>query len=105
MEEIKEEREGKRALGEERALARASRHFARVKGGTYNKKVVHSSNQLLYILAIRWAIDDMAMAYSQQLAILLAMLSYKCILMFRATHGHLAIYFMNSKYLIGSQSN
>ena len=74
MEERKEEREGKRALGEEPALARAPRHFVRVKGGPYNKKVVHSSNQLLYILAIRWAIDDMAMAYSQQLAILLTML-------------------------------
>ena len=74
MEEREEEREGKRALGEESALARAPRHFVRVKGGPYNKKVIHSSNQLLYILAIRWAIDDMAMAYSQQLAILLTML-------------------------------
>ena len=72
MEEREEEREGKRALGEEPALARAPRHFVRVKGGSYNKNVVH--NQLLYILAIRWAIDDRTMAYSQQLAIPLTML-------------------------------
>lgn len=74
MEETKEERKGKRALGEEPALARTPRHFVRVKDRPYNKKVVHSSNQLFYILAIRWAIDDMKMTYSQQLAILLTKL-------------------------------
>ena len=71
MEEREEEREGKRALREEPALARAPRHFVRMKGGPHNKKVVHSFDLLLYMLAIRWAIDDMALAYSQQLAILL----------------------------------
>lgn len=42
-----------------------------MKDGPHNKKVIHSSNQLLYMLAIKWAIDDMAISYSQQLAILL----------------------------------
>ena len=74
MEEREEGREGKEGLREEAALARAPRHFVRVKGGSYDKKVINPSNQLLYILPIRWAIDDMAMAYSQQLAILLTML-------------------------------
>ena len=72
MEEREEEREGKRALREEPALARAPRHFVRMKGGPQNKKVVvHSFDLLLYMLTIRWAVDDMALAYSQQLAILL----------------------------------
>ena len=71
MEEREEEREGKRALREEPALARAPRHFVRMKGEPHNKKVVHSFDLLLYMLTIRWAIDDMALAYSQQLAILL----------------------------------
>ena len=31
---------GKRALREEPALARAPRHFVRIKGGPHNKKVV-----------------------------------------------------------------
>ena len=76
MEEREEEREGKRALREEPALARAPRHFVRMKGGPQNKKVVlvHSFDLLLYMLTIRWAVDDMALAYSQQLAILLTML-------------------------------
>ena len=69
-----EEREGKRALREEPALARAPRHFVRMRSGPHNKKVVHSFDLLLYMLAIRWAVDDMALAYSQQLAILLTML-------------------------------
>ena len=77
MEEREEEREDKRALGEESALARASRHFVRMKGAPHNKKVVHSFNLLLYMLAIRWAADDMALACSQQLAILLTMLLIK----------------------------
>ena len=69
MEEREEEREGKRALREEPALARAPRHFVRMKGGPQNKKVVvHSFDLLLYMT---WAVDDMALAYSQQLAILL----------------------------------
>ena len=67
-------REGKRALREEPALARAPRHFVRVRSGPHNKKVVHSFDVLLYMLTIRWAVDDMALAYSQQLAILLTML-------------------------------
>ena len=72
MEEREEEREGKRALREELALACAPRHFVRMKGGPQNKKVVvHSFDLLLYMLTIRWAVDDMALAYSQQLAILL----------------------------------
>ena len=72
MEEREEEREGKRALREGPTLARAPRHFVRMKGGPQNKKVVvHSFDLLLYMLAIRWAVDDMALAYSQQLAILL----------------------------------
>ena len=76
MEEREEEREGKWALREEPALARAHRHFVRMKGGPRNKKVVvvHSFELLLYMLTIRWAGDDMALAYSQQLAILLTML-------------------------------
>ena len=74
MEEREEEREGKRALREELALARAPRHFVRMKGGPHNNKVVHSFDLLLYMLAIRWVVDDMALAYSQQLAILLTML-------------------------------
>ena len=45
-----------------------------MKGGPHNKKVVHSFDLLLYMLSIRWAADDMALAYSQQLAILLSML-------------------------------
>ena len=61
MEEREEEREGKRALREEPALPRAPRHFVRRKGGPQNKKVV----VLLYMLTIRWAVDDMALAYSQ----------------------------------------
>ena len=68
------EREGKRALREEPSLERAPRHFVRMKGGPHNKKEVHCFNLLLYMLAIRWAVDDMALAYSQQLAILLTML-------------------------------
>ena len=74
MEEREEEREGKRALCEEPALARAPRNFVRMKGGPHNKKVVHSFDLLLYMLAIRWVVDDMALAYIQQLAILLTML-------------------------------
>ena len=71
LEEREEEGEGKRALREEPALARAPRHFVRMRSGPHNKKVVHSFDLLFYILAIRWAVDDMALAYSQQLAILL----------------------------------
>ena len=72
MEEREEEREGKRALHEEPALARAPRHFVRMKCGPQNKKVVvHSFDLLLYMMTIRWDVDDMALAYSQQLAILL----------------------------------
>ena len=74
MEEREEEREGKRALREEPALARAPRHSVRMRSGPHNKKVVHCFDLLLYMLAIRWAVDDMALAYSQQLAILLTML-------------------------------
>ena len=40
----------------------------------FDHVIVHSFDLLLYMLAIRWAIDDMALAYSQQLAILLTML-------------------------------
>ena len=46
----------------------------RMKGGPHNKKVVHSFDLRLYMLIIRWAVDDMALAYSEQLAILLIML-------------------------------
>ena len=74
MEEREEEREDKRALRKELALAGAPRHFVRIKGGPHNKKVVHSFDLLLYMLTIRWAVDDMALAYSEQLAILLIML-------------------------------
>ena len=74
MEEREEEREGKRALHEEPALARAPRHFVRMRSEPHNKKVVHSFDLLLYMLTIRWVVDDMALAYSQQLAILLTML-------------------------------
>ena len=74
MEEREEEREGKWALHEEPALARAPRHFMRMKDGPYNKKVVYFFDLLLYMLTIRWAVDDMTLAYSQQLAILLTML-------------------------------
>ena len=74
MEERKEEREGKRALRDEPALARAPSHFVRMRCGPHNKKVVHSFDVLLYMLTIRWVVDDMALAYSQQLAILLTML-------------------------------
>ena len=75
MQEREEEREGKRALREEPALARAPRHFVRMKGGLQSKKVVvHSFDLLLYMLTIRLVVDDMALAYSQQLAILLTML-------------------------------
>ena len=66
MEERGEEKEGKRALREEPALARASRHFMRMKGGSHSKKVVHFFNLSLYMLAIRWVVDDMALAYSQR---------------------------------------
>ena len=66
MEEREKEREGKRALHEEPALARAPRHFVRMKGGPHNKKVVlHSLDLLFYMLTVRWAVDDMALAYSQ----------------------------------------
>ena len=74
MEEREDEREGKQALREEPALARAPRHFVRMRSGPHNIKVVHSFDLLLYMLAIRWVVDDMALAYSQQLAILLTML-------------------------------
>ena len=74
MEEREEEREGKRALREEPALACAPRYFVRMKGGPHNKKLVHSFDLLLYMLTIRWVVDDMALAYSQQLAVLLTML-------------------------------
>ena len=43
-----EEREGKRALREGPALARAPRHFVRMKGGPQNKKVVVHSFDLLF---------------------------------------------------------
>ena len=47
------EREGKRALHEEPALARAPRHFVRMNGGPQNKKVVvHSFDLLLFMLTI-----------------------------------------------------
>ena len=55
-------------------LACSPRHFVRMRGGPHNKKVVHSFDLLLYMLTIRWVVDDMALAYSQQLAILLTML-------------------------------
>ena len=72
MEEREEEIEGTRALREEPAVAHAPRHFVRMKGGPQNKKVVvHSFDLLLYMLTIRWVVYDMALAYSQQLAILL----------------------------------
>ena len=45
-----------------------------MRSGPHNKKVVHSFDLLLYMLAIRWDVDDMALAYSQQLAILFTML-------------------------------
>ena len=74
MEEREEERECKRALREEPSLACAPRPFVRMKGGPHNRKVVHSFDLLLSMLAIRWVVDDMALAYSQHLAILLTML-------------------------------
>ena len=74
MEEREEEREGKRARHEEPSLACAPRNFVRMKGGPHNKKIVHFFDLLLYMLAIRWVVDDMTLAYSQQLAILLTML-------------------------------
>jgi hypothetical protein len=39
---------------QEPALARAPRHFVRVKGEPYIDKVVQSYSLLLYILAIYW---------------------------------------------------
>jgi hypothetical protein len=39
---------------QEPALARAPRHFERVKGGPYIDKVVLLYSPLLYMLAIRW---------------------------------------------------
>ena len=68
MEEREEERDGKWALREEPALARAPRHFVRMKGGQHNKKVAHSFDLLLYMLTIGWAVDDMTLAYSQPAA-------------------------------------
>jgi hypothetical protein len=39
---------------QESALARAPRHFERVKGGPYIGKVLQFHNSLLYMLAISW---------------------------------------------------
>jgi hypothetical protein len=49
-----EERGEKWALMQEPALARAPRHFERVKGGSCIDKVVLLYSPLLYMLAIRW---------------------------------------------------
>jgi hypothetical protein len=57
------------------ALARVPRHFVRMVCGPSIHKVVYFYSLLLYILAIELAIDDMATYYSQQLAILLSLLS------------------------------
>jgi hypothetical protein len=54
LEEREEEREEKWALMQEPALARAPRHFERVKGGPCIDKVVLLYSPLLYMLAIRW---------------------------------------------------
>jgi hypothetical protein len=37
---------------QELALARAPRHFVRVKGGLYIDKVLHFYSSLLYVLAL-----------------------------------------------------
>ena len=55
----------------EKRREKVSGLFVRMRIGPHNKKVVHSFDLLLYMLAIRWAVHDMALAYSQQLAILL----------------------------------
>jgi hypothetical protein len=54
LEEREEEGEEKWALMQEPALARAPRHFERVKGGPYIDKVVFLYSPLLYMLAIKW---------------------------------------------------
>jgi len=59
---------------QEPTAARAPRQFVRMKGGPTINKVVHIYNQLLYLLAIRLGIDDMAPSYSQQPAILFYLL-------------------------------
>ena len=56
------------------AAARAPRRLVRVRGGPPINKVVHIYSQLLYLMAIRLAIDDMALCYNQQPAILLSLL-------------------------------
>ena len=59
---------------QEPAAARAPRHHVRVAGGPYIDKVAHSYSSLLYTLAIMLAVGDMALSYSQLLAILLSLL-------------------------------
>jgi hypothetical protein len=46
----------------------------RVEGGPFINEVAHLCILLLYLKATRLAIDDMAMSYSHQLAVLLTML-------------------------------
>jgi hypothetical protein len=41
-------------LMQETALARAPRHFERVKGGPHINKVLQFHNSLLYMLALNW---------------------------------------------------
>jgi hypothetical protein len=63
---------------QEPALTRAPRHVVRVNGGPCTTKVVLLCSSLLYMLAIRLAICDMAMCYSQRLTLLLFLLLYGC---------------------------
>jgi hypothetical protein len=50
---------------QEPALARAPKHFVRMACGPSIHKVVHFYSLLMYILAIKLTIDDMATYYSQ----------------------------------------
>jgi hypothetical protein len=49
-----DEREEEWALMQKPALARAPRHFERVKGGPHIDKVLQFHNLLLYMLALSW---------------------------------------------------
>jgi hypothetical protein len=75
LEEREEKREEEWTLMQEPALARATRHFERVKGGPCSDKIVYFCSSLLYMLALSWLWMTWHLTYSQQLAILLSLLS------------------------------
>ena len=52
----------------------ASRYYVRVKYGPFINEIAYLCILLLYLKATRLAIDDMAMSYSHQLAVLLTIL-------------------------------